>query len=44
MYHSYNKVRNGKFLVKKCKEKKKDIKVIDKAFRRSEKCLTTKLI
>lgn len=29
MYHSYNKVRNGKFLVK-CKEKK-DIKVIDKA-------------
>ena len=32
MYHSYNKVRNGKFLVKKCKKKKKDIKVIDKAF------------
>ena len=31
MYHSYNKVRNGKFLVKNVKEKK-DIKVIDKAF------------
>lgn len=32
MYHSYNKVRNGKFLVKKNVKKKKDIKVIDKAF------------